>query len=279
MKRCVAVVLICVAGVSPLLAASRSFLSNGVKIQYLDEGKGETLVLLHGSGGGYDDFAYAGVIRALRKDYRILAPDARAHGRSGHPRGVEHYGMEMIDDVVRLLDQAGVDRAHVLGFSMGARIAAKLMVTHPERLRSVILAGGGARRDTPRDRANLEALARRWETGDILIRAWPDDSPPATMAEARRLSDEALKGRHRHAIAALTRGRVAWYVSPDELRASQVPAIGIAGTRDGALAEVRRTAEAKPGMTVVEIEGAGHVETLSRKEFVAAIRAFLAAER
>jgi pimeloyl-ACP methyl ester carboxylesterase len=47
----------------------------------------------------------------------------------------------------------------------------------------------------------------------------------------------------------------------------------------GALAEVRRTAEAKPGMKVVEIDGAGHVETLSRKEFVAAIRAFLAAQR
>ena len=279
MKRYVAVVLLCAVGVSPLLAASRSFLSNGVKIQYLDEGKGETLVLLHGSGGGYDDFAYSGVIRALRKDYRILAPDARAHGRSGHPREVERYGMEMIEDVVRLLDQVGVDQAHVLGFSMGARIAAKLMVTHPERLRSVILAGGGARRDTPQDRLNLEALARRWETGDIRIRAWPDDAPPATMEEARRLSDEALKGRHRLAIAALTRGRVAWYVSPDELRASQVPAIGIAGTRDGALAEVRRTAEAKPGMKVVEIEGAAHVETLSRKEFVAAIRAFLAAQR
>lgn len=279
MKRCVAVVLLCAAGVSPLLAASRSFLSNGVKIRYLDEGKGETLVLLHGSGGDADDFASTGVIRALKKDYRILAPDARAHGRSGHPRGVEHYGLEMIEDVVRLLDQAGVDRAHVLGFSMGAGIAAKLMVTHPERLRSVILAGGGARRDTPEDRLNLEAQARRWETGEILLRAWPEDAPPATMEEARRLSDEALKGRHRFATAALTRGRVAWYVSPDELRASQVPAIGIAGTRDGALAGVRRTAEAKPGMQVVEVEGAGHFETLSRKEFVAAIRAFLATQR
>lgn len=256
-------------------AASRSFNSNGVKIRYLDEGKGPAIVLLHGSGGSSDDFAFTGVIRGLKREYRVLSPDARAHGLSGHPHEVSKYGLEMIEDVVRLMDHAKVEKAHVLGFSMGARIAAKLMVTRPERLLSTILVGGGASRDTPQSRANLEAQATRWEKGNLLMQAWPDNNPPASMEEARALSDEWLRSRDRRALAALTRGRVAWYVSPEELRASQVPAIGIVGTRDGAIAELRRTAESKPGMKVVEIEGAGHVETLSRKEFVAAILAFL----
>lgn len=279
MSKSVAVAMLCIAGVLPALASEKFFKSGGVRIRYLDEGRGEPLVLLHGSGGSADDFEYAGVIRALKKEYRILALDARAHGQSGQPHEVAKYGLEMVEDVVRLLDRLAIPRAHVLGFSMGARITAKLMVTHPDRLQSVLLVGGGARRDTPEERRRLEEQATGYEKGTILVQAWPADNPPRTIQEARALSDAYLKQHDRLALAALTRGRVQFFVTADELRASEVPAIGIAGSADGALNELRRTAADKRGMAIVEIDGAGHTDAIARPEFVRAVRTFLAAHR
>ena len=195
----------------------------------------------------------------LKKEYRILALDARAHGQSGRPREVARYGLEMVEDVVRLLDRLKIPRAHVLGFSMGARITAKLMVTHPERLQSVLLVGGGARRDTLEDRQRLErAGAVGYEKGTILIQAWPADDLPARSRRRAPCPDAYLREHDRHALAALTRGRVQFFVTADELRANEVPAIGIAGSKDGALAELRRTAADKRDMAVRDRRRGSH---------------------
>lgn len=257
------------------------FDSGGVGIHYLDAGQGDAVVLVHGFGGSAEEWTRSGVLQALAADHRVLALDLRGHGRSGKPHDPAKYGLEMVEDVVRLLDHLKIRKAHVVGYSMGARLAAKLMVLHPERLKGVVLGGGGARQDSEQERRNIEDLARSLERGEgiapVIRRTWPTDAPGPTPEQIRQASETFLKGQDALALAALTRGRTQWFVSEAELQNSQVPALGIAGAADSALAEVKATAAVKPNMRVVEIAAASHEQAMQRPEFIAAVKAFLKA--
>jgi pimeloyl-ACP methyl ester carboxylesterase len=124
---------------SGIRAEDRTFDSGGVKIAYLDEGKGEVVVLLHGFGGSvpetrtHSPFAEAQFLPAL-KEYRVLAIDHRGHGKSDKLHDAQKYGKEMAEDVARLLDHEKVKKAHVVGYSMGSFVAGKLLDSHPDRL-------------------------------------------------------------------------------------------------------------------------------------------------
>src|SRR5262245_60178433 len=115
-----------VLAVAPgLRAGDKSFDSNGVKIRYTDQGKGEPVLLIHGFGANAEmQWALPGVVKDLAKDYRVIAYDNRGHGKSDKPHDPKKYGAEMVEDAVRLLDHLKIKKAHVVGYSMGAIITA-----------------------------------------------------------------------------------------------------------------------------------------------------------
>jgi pimeloyl-ACP methyl ester carboxylesterase len=121
-----------------------SFDSNGVKISYLVQGKGEPVVLIHGwlSSAGIN-WTLPGTVALLAKDYQVIALDVRGHGMSDKPTKVEAYGPELVEDVVRLLDHLKIKKAHIVGYSMGGIIAAKFVARHPDRVLSAALCGAG----------------------------------------------------------------------------------------------------------------------------------------
>src|SRR5262245_66362658 len=100
-------------------AEEKTFDSNGVRIAYLDEGKGEAVVLLHGFGGSAPEmwakrpFAKTQFLPAL-KGYRAIAIDHRGHGKSDKPHDPKKYGKDMAEDVVRLMDQLTAKEAPVV---------------------------------------------------------------------------------------------------------------------------------------------------------------------
>src|SRR5579883_1762190 len=99
--------------------ASQSFDSNGVKIHYTVEGKGEPVLLIHGFAANADfNWRQPGVIKALAENYKVIALDNRGHGQSGKPHDIAKYGEEMAEDAVRLLDHLGIKKAHIVGYSM-----------------------------------------------------------------------------------------------------------------------------------------------------------------
>ena len=102
-----------------------------------------------------------GVIAALETaGYRAIAMDCRGHGQSGKPHDVNQYGLEMVRDVIRLLDHLHIDRAHVVGYSMGGIIANQLLVRYPDRLRTLTLLGAGWQgEDMTAITAQMNALA------------------------------------------------------------------------------------------------------------------------
>ena len=129
-------------------AWAEEFDSGGVKIHYLVEGRGEPVVLIHGLlASAKINWEWPGIIAELAKNRQVIALDCRGHGLSDKPASEEQYGVKMVDDVAHLMDHLNIKKADIVGYSMGGMITMKLMVLHPERVRSAVLGGMGWMKD------------------------------------------------------------------------------------------------------------------------------------
>ncbi|MDQ1705776.1 MAG: hypothetical protein QOF18_2142 [Frankiaceae bacterium] len=109
---------------------------NGVHMYYETYGEGTPLVLLHG-GMLSIDLNFAGLIPTLARKHRVIGVEMQGHGRTADT-GRAITPAALAADVVGLLDHLGIDRAHVLGHSMGGAVTMELAVSHPDRVRSVV---------------------------------------------------------------------------------------------------------------------------------------------
>jgi len=114
----------------------------GVRLYYEEQGGGAPLLLIMGLGG--DLRLWSNQIAALAPHYRVIAFDNRGSGKSNVPPGPYSIA-EMADDALAVLDHVGVERAHVLGWSMGGMIAQELAAAHPERVHRLVLLSTVAR--------------------------------------------------------------------------------------------------------------------------------------
>src|SRR5688572_12124661 len=122
------------------------FDSKGVSINYIDEGGGAPVVLVHGFASSLQgNWRAPGVVDALvQAGRRVVALDCRGHGRSGKPHDPAAYADNaMAKDVIALMDHLGIAKADLVGYSMGGFISASLLVERPERFTSVALCGVG----------------------------------------------------------------------------------------------------------------------------------------
>jgi pimeloyl-ACP methyl ester carboxylesterase len=272
------------AVVPGLRAQERYFDSNGVKIRYTDQGKGEPVLLIHGFGVDQDiQWAVPGILKALAKDHRVIAYDNRGHGRSGKPHDPAKYGNEMAEDAVRLLDHLKIGKAHVAGYSMGAMIAGKLLVTHPDRLRTVTLGGAAPALKEEGRRKFMEELAESLEQGKgigPLIKALTPPGKPAPSAEqARAINKFFLSRNDAKALAAVARGWEGMAVTGAELKDNRVPALALIGADD----PLKKAVDALRGrmghLKIVVIPDADHITAPAKTEFIRSLRAFLDAHR
>ncbi|HWY87332.1 MAG TPA: alpha/beta fold hydrolase, partial [Gemmataceae bacterium] len=121
-----------------------SFDSGGVPIHYLVTGRedGEPVVLVHGFASSIEA-QWTPVMDALKKDYKVIAMDIRGCGGSGKPHDPKKYGIEMMNDVARLLDHLKIDKAHIVGYSVSAGTGLLLAAHHGQRLRTLSCCGAG----------------------------------------------------------------------------------------------------------------------------------------
>jgi len=130
--------------ITSLAAEHRRFDSAGVPISYTQVGSGEPVILVHGyMASGVLNWGFTGVTELLAQHYRVIVMDVRGHGGSGKPESRADYGIGMVEDVVRLMDHLKIEKAHVVGYSMGGMIVLKMASLHPERLQSGIVGGMG----------------------------------------------------------------------------------------------------------------------------------------
>lgn len=117
---------------------------NGINISYMVEGQGEPLVMIMGFSA--PRIGWVLQRRAFRKYFQVITFDSRGVGGSDKPPGP--YSMKMMaDDTVGLMDHLGIDKAHILGVSMGGMIAQEVAINYPERVRKLVLGSTYARSD------------------------------------------------------------------------------------------------------------------------------------
>jgi pimeloyl-ACP methyl ester carboxylesterase len=120
-----------------------------------EEGSGPTVLLLHGLGG--DHTVWDAQVPELAKEFRVLAPDLRGHGRTEAPEGSTFTFGELEGDIEKLLDESGGGAAHVVGLSAGGFLAMRLALDAPARVRGLTLIGTSVHCDN-----HTKAVSQRW---------------------------------------------------------------------------------------------------------------------
>jgi pimeloyl-ACP methyl ester carboxylesterase len=114
----------------------------GVRLHYLEHGKGEPLVLLHGNAGMIQDFSSSGLIDQAAEKYRVIVFDRPGFGYSERPRGTLWTHAAQADLIHEALSQMGIRHATVLGHSWGASVALAMALKYPAMVTGLILASG-----------------------------------------------------------------------------------------------------------------------------------------
>lgn len=116
--------------------------ANGIKTNYLEAGKGDPVVLIHGSGPGVTSYAnWRVVLPALAENFRVLAPDMVGFGFTERPANIEYGLQTWADQVVGLMDTLELPTAHMVGNSFGGAIALRIATQHPDRVGKLVLMG------------------------------------------------------------------------------------------------------------------------------------------
>ncbi len=260
---------------------------NGVKIHYIDRGKGETIVLLHGGTSSLESWVRTGVVANLEKNFRVIAFDARGHGKSDSPRDPKAYGRQQALDVPRLLDALKIERAHIVGFSLGSSTVAQLLTLHPERfLTAVQVAGAGrspAAANDPRIEVEAAEIQKDCVSRSRIFRQAPPNAKPTEEDYQKRVAAcRADTNFDQLAVAASLRGYRDQAVTPEQMMAVKVPTLGIVGTLDHTLKDMQELKKLRPDMKLVLLEGVSHTGPTGiqgKPELIAAIREFVASQR
>ncbi len=245
----------------------QTFDSDGVEIAYLDEGQGDPVLLIHGfASNSTVNWVDTGWVRDLnRGGYRVIAMDNRGHGRSAKPHDPAFYGAPlMAEDVRRLLDHLRLDRADVMGYSMGARITAFLAMAHPDRVRSAIFAGLGI--NMVRGMAGTGPIATALEADSIEQVTNPTARTFRVFAEQTRSDLKALAAcirSSRDPITAEALGRIA------------VPVLVAVGTLDVIGGSATDLAALIPGGEALEIPDRDHMKAVGDRAYKDGVLAFL----
>ena len=146
--------------------------NSGVSIHYHVEGDGPPLVLQHGLTSSLKNWYAYGFVEELQKDYRVILVDARGHGRSGKPHDPKDYDLKLrVNDVLAVMDDLGVSKAHYMGYSMGGRIGFGIVLHALDRFHSLVIGGVSANTANsdvpPEDRISLLRQGMAHYVGNI----------------------------------------------------------------------------------------------------------------
>jgi pimeloyl-ACP methyl ester carboxylesterase len=284
--RCAAAFILGAAAMVAVAADDRYAVLDGVKIRYIDRGKGEPIVLLHGGTSNLESWVKSGVVPNLEKDFRVIAYDARGAGKSDKPRDPAAYGRQQALDVVRLLDALQIRRAHIIGFSLGGSTVAQLLTLHPERFLTATQVAAAGRSPEAANDPRIEIEAAEIEKGCIsrsrLYRqAPPNAKPTEEVYRQREAQCRADPDFNQYSTAASLRGYRDQAVTPEEMKRVKVPTLGVVGSLDHALKEMQELKKLRPDMKLIVLEGVSHTGATgiqNQPELIVAIREFIAAQ-
>jgi len=246
-----------------------SFHHGDVEIAYIDEGGGEPIVLVHGfASTAAVNWVHPGWVATLtRAGRRAIALDNRGHGASAKLYDpAAYHSAVMAEDVRALLDHLGIQRGDVMGYSMGARIAAFLALAHPERVQSLIFGGLGSRL--------VEGVGLPPAIADAMEAPTLADVQDSFGRTFRAFAEQT--GSDLRALAACVRGS-RQTLSRDEVATIRAPTLIAVGTKDFVAGSASELAALIPGARALDIPGRDHMLAVGDKVFKAGVLEFLAA--
>ena len=218
---------------------------------YLEQGSGEVLILLHGNGEDCGYFSHQ--MEPFSRYYRVIAIDTRGHGQT--PRGEALFTIrQFAKDLLCFMDLHGIERADILGFSDGGNIAMVFALTHPKRVRKLVLNG-----------ANLDASGVK-RSVQIPIEIG--------YRMASLFAHKSLNSKKKAELLGLMVNDPS--LKPEELALIKAPTLVIAGTRDMIKdSHTRLIAGSIAGSKLVLIEGDHFIAGKCPEEFNRAVLDFL----
>jgi pimeloyl-ACP methyl ester carboxylesterase len=256
--------------------------SAGVPIYYELIGAGTPILLVHGFASSFEgNWGQSGWIDFLVAQGRqVVGMDCRGHGRSGKPHDPAAYDYpRMPDDVLAVMDAAGLEHVDLMGYSSGGAIAITLLAYHPERFRSVIV--GGAGRVTPTNPQVLPDIAAALETDDLSAIKNPAALFFRQFAESGAHDPKSIAQLNPdlHALAALCKALVGLRSTHEDVEAAlgqvRVPLLAVVGDKDTALADVQRLSQTVPNAQLVILPGEDHFSALLAQTYKEAVASFL----
>ncbi len=230
-----------------------TFTYEGTTIEYLDEGAGDPVVLVHGFASNKEtNWVYPGWIKPLTDaGYRVIALDNRGHGASTKYYETERYHIpEMTKDVIALLDHLKIENADLVGYSMGARISAYAAAHYPSRVRSATLGGMGI--NLTQSVSSGNRVAKALEAPRI-----EDVTEPVGLS-FRKFAEQTRSDLKALAALSYSHQRI---VPREDAAKIRVPVLVVVGTKDDIAGSGEELAELIPGAKFVALEGKDHMRT------------------
>lgn len=246
-------------------------ISNGgdrVELAYVDEGEGEAVLLIHGFASTKEvNWINTGWVTALTAaGFRVIAFDNRGHGASTKFHDPANYSLDrMAGDALALLDHLGIEKANVMGYSMGARISATLAIAHGERLGKVVLSGNGW--------GMVEGSGDWTPVRDALLAPSLEDVSDPRGRAFRAFADKT--GSDREALAACVSG-VRQLLSVDGLRRIRNRVLVAVGTEDDIAGSGERLAAILANGRFLPIPRRDHMKAVGDRNHIRGVVEFLA---
>jgi 2-succinyl-6-hydroxy-2,4-cyclohexadiene-1-carboxylate synthase len=247
-----------------------------VRLNYEVIGEGSPVTLLHGftqSGRSWHE-----IVSKMPEGWQWILPDLRGHGNTRVKPGAQHTMEACTADLEMLWDHLGIARTHLVGYSMGGRLALHVAASRPERVLSLLTIGAHAGLDEDARegrRRGDEAMAQRIETDGLeaFVDYWSslpmfsglERRGPSFVAQVRA----ERMNNHTAGLAESLRGMGAGAMRPvwNELARVSCPCTFVAGQLDhGYVASARRLAESVPNGRVVIVQRAGHAAQQERPD-------------
>jgi pimeloyl-ACP methyl ester carboxylesterase len=243
------------------------FAHDGFDIAFSDEGTGDPVLLIHGfASSAKVNWISTGWTSFLQESgFRAVAFDNRGHGLTSKSYHKEDYApVMMASDAAALLHHLGISRAHVLGYSMGARITAFLAMQSPALVQTLILGGLGD--DMINGVGDWAPIAA------ALLSEAPDTITDSRGAAFRKFADQTRSDR-RALAACIVRSREP--ITESQLAAIRIPALVAVGTDDDIAGSARGLAQLLPNGLAFDIAGRDHMRAVGDRSFKKAVLDFL----
>ena len=223
-----------------------------IKQYYVDQGKGDVLILLHGNGE--DSLYFEHQIKYFSKDYRVIALDTRGHGRT--ERGTAPFTIrQFAEDLNCFMEEKGIEKANLLGFSDGGNIAMIFAMKYPGKVKKLILNGANLQGSGVKTRVQMP-IVLGYKLASLFAGKSPEAKKNAEMLGLMVIDPNVL---------------------PEELSKIKAPTLVIAGTKDMIKeSHTKLIGKSLPNARTVILEGDHFIANKCPEAFNREIEKFLA---